>query len=452
MPEESYYYQKGASKVMNAQEYYSGVIDPLRQCFRYSHYVVATGNELIDSGVDSLFPAVAEPVRELEYLTINKALQVHIPLVGERSQSVLMPLDFEIFLDGDNHKIYADKEAQKTYFKQVLPVASFLEDVFRSRGIPYLLDYTPSGGHILFQNILSHSFIREIMDIGFLEEDLVTACTYTDPNDIRRWYGVSLNAARVFSMLGKIAEYIALLVMKAFKDNTSKGFLPVTISDCLDHCINMDNTWNEGSPFMRCIRSPYSLHKKNHEKYGKYNFAPLVDVVGAYYDGKTLQADTDIDGIIDCMWDLEKAACHSKELQWSIPCSNSSLIHLVHEYKASDLYEFHRDFERQESLPRGQAIERAKRELNIHDADRDVLFAPNPSALQPKKLIGFVRDFLLHANWKPRHIANILRDLYQNPSFNWAQDFFKYPSDEKANFWARTYSATAMWNSGKLDV
>ena len=141
---------------MDARGYYAEVIDPLRECFRFSHYAVATGNELIALGYDPAFPARAAPVRELEDLTATKALQVHIPLVGEKSRSVLMPLDFEVFLAQDNHRLYTDKESQKGYFRQILPLAKFFEDIFRSRGIPYLLDYTPSGAHILFQNLLDN--------------------------------------------------------------------------------------------------------------------------------------------------------------------------------------------------------------------------------------------------------------------------------------------------------
>jgi hypothetical protein len=437
---------------MNAQEYYAAVIEQLRDCFRLSHYAVGTGNELIAEGFDPAFPAMTVPVHDLEDLTINRGLQVHIPLIGERSQSVLMPIDFEIFLAEENHTLYEDIESQKTYFKQIIPVAEFLEDIFRSRGIPYLLDYTPSGGHILFQNILAEGFMKELEEIGFLEDDVVKACTYIDPGDIRRWYGTSLEAARVFSTLGKIAEYIALLVMEAFRDNAAKGLFPVTISDSMDRCINIDNTWNEGSPFMRCIRSPFSMHKKNHERYCKYHNPPLVDIVGTYFDGKTVEEEKDMDQIIECMWDLNKAARHSSEFEGFIPYSNETLIVLLHEYKASDLYEFHRDFEQQAELPRGKAVEKALKEENIHEDSRDFLISPNPSALQPKRLIVFIRDFLLNANWEPRHIANILRDLYQNPSFNWRQDFFKYPSDEKANFWARTYSSVALRNEGILHV
>jgi len=187
---------------MNDREYYAQVIDPLRDCFRFSHYVVATGSELIAEGFDPSFPALAAPVGELEDLTITRGLQVHLPLVGEQSVSVLMPLDFEIFLAEENHRLYEDLETQKALFTQITPVARFLEDIFRSRGIPYLLDYTPSGGHILFQNLLAEGFMHELEEIGFLEDDLIQACTYIDEGDIRRWYGTSLEAARVFSALG----------------------------------------------------------------------------------------------------------------------------------------------------------------------------------------------------------------------------------------------------------
>jgi hypothetical protein len=436
---------------MNAQEYYQRVISRLKNCYQFSHYIIAAGNELAAEAQDPIFPAIARPVDQLEKFTLQRGLQIHIPLVGEKSQSVLMPLDFEIFLAEENHKLYKDKETQRTFFDQIIPITRFLENIFRSKGIPYLLDYTPSGGHILFQNILEHQASKELKKIGFLEEDLIKACNYIDSNDIRRWHGISLDAARIFSGLGKIAEYTSLLTMKTFKDNESKGLLPVTISDSLDRCINFDNTWNEGSPFMRSIRSPFSLHKKNQEKYGKYHQPPLVDVIGTCFDGKNAE-ETDTDFVLDCMWDLEKAADHAQRFSGFIPCSNEALIDFIREYESSDLCLFHQDFESQEDIPRGMALEYAKRERNLPDWARNILYFPNPSALQPKNLIGFVYDFLIRAHWKPKHIANILRDIYQNPSFNWTQDFFKYPAEEKANFWARTYSAVALWETGKLNV
>lgn len=217
---------------MNTQTYYKRVVDRLKNCYQFSHYVIAAGHELVAEGLDPIFPAIAEPVDQLEKLTLQRGLQVHIPVIGEKSQSVLMPLDFEIFLTNQNQKLYEDRETNRKLFNQIIPVIRFLENLFQSRGIPYLLDYTPSGGHILFQN----------------------------------------------------------------------------------------------------------------------------------------------------------------------------------------------------------------------------LHFPNPSALEPRKLQGFIYDFLIHAHWKPKHIANVLRDIYQKPAFNWTQDFIKYPAEEKANFWTRTYSAVALWQTGRLNV
>lgn len=437
---------------MNTQTYYKRVVDRLKNCYQFSHYVIAAGYELVAEGLDPIFPAIAEPVDQLEKLTLQRGLQVHIPVIGEKSQAVLMPLDFEIFLTNQNQKLYEDRETNRKLFNQIIPVIRFLENLFQSRGIPYLLDYTPSGGHILFQNLLGYRATEELKKIGFLEEDLIKACNYIDPNDIRRWYGVSLDAARVFSGLSKIAEYISHLTMEAFKDNESKGLFPVTIADSHDRCINFDNSWCEGSPFMRSIRSPFSLHKRNQEKYGKYHAPPLVDVIGTYFDGINAHAQANIDLILDCMWNLEKAGDAAQRFSGFIPCSNETLIDFIREYKSSDLYLFHRDFESQEDIPRGLALAYAEKEKHIPDWTRNILHFPNPSALEPRKLQGFIYDFLIHAHWKPKHIANVLRDIYQNPAFNWTQDFIKYPAEEKSNFWTRTYSAVALWQTGRLNM
>ena len=98
---------------MNAQEYYHRVIDRLKNCYQFSHYVIAAGNELSAEACDPVFPAIAKPVNQLGNLTLQRGLQVHLPVIGERSQSVLMPLDFEIFLAEENHKLYEDKETRR---------------------------------------------------------------------------------------------------------------------------------------------------------------------------------------------------------------------------------------------------------------------------------------------------------------------------------------------------
>ena len=437
---------------MTPQQYYSTVIDKLKNSFEYFHYLIAAGRDLLADGWDPNFLVAVEDVGRLEYFTLERGMQVHLPIVGEKSQSVLMPMDFEVFLLGENQQLYLDKESQRYWLKQCIPVCKFVEHFFRSRGIPYLLDYTPSGAHLLWQNIIGARATKEVEKIGYLEDDLKKACQYIDKNDIKRWWGISLEAAKVFSGLGKLAEYLSLITIEAFKENERKGQLPVTISDSIDRCINFDNSWAEGSPFMRSIRSPFSLHKKNHDKYMGFHLPPLVDVAGSYYDGKSLIEEQDIDKIVDCMWDLKKASEHSQQFSGIIPQSNDNLIDLVREYRKSPLFEFHKEFEATDDLPRSMALERAKNDSNLTDFARGILYSPNHIALQPKCMMAFVYDLLIYAHWKPKHIANVFRDLYIDPSYNWPIDFFKYPAEEKANFWGRTYSALTLWKTNKLTM
>jgi len=437
---------------MEASHYYQRIRDRLPNCFQFSDYVVATGRELVAEGASAAFPAVAEPLQRLEHLTVERGLQVHIPVLGSHSRSVLMPLDVEIYLGPDNHRLYESAATQRHLFLKVLPLARFLETLLRTRGMPYLLDYTPSGAHILFQNVLGYRATTAVQAIGHLEDDLVAACLFVDPGDIRRRHGVSLDAARVFSGLGRLAEYMALLAMASLPPGDSSDPLPITIGDAEKRCLNFDNSWGEGSPFMRCIRSPFSLHKKNRENYGQSGQPPLVDVIGTYFDGSVADAEEDIDVLLSAMWDMPKAADHAMRFSGFIPCSNETMIDFVEEYKRSDLFAFHQDFDRQETLPRGAAVARARRETRIGSATQGALGAPNPAALQPERIMAMVDDFLFQAQWKPKHIADVFRDLYQDPAFAWEQDFFKYPAEAKANFWVRTYSAVLLWKKGQLKI
>jgi hypothetical protein len=433
------------------QQYYARVFDRLERCFAHAHYVVAAGSELLEDGWDPSFPVAVEPVDRLARFTLEKGMQVHLPVIGKKSRSVLMPIDVEVFLLGENHLLYTDRGSQRFWFEQAAEVIRFFEGLLRERGIPYLLDYTPSGAHFLWHNPMGTGASRALEQIGVLEADVVSACQYVDPRDIKRWWGVDLAAARVFSGLGRLTEYLSLEIIAAFDAAERPGALPVTVSDSEDRCINLDNSWCEGSPFMRSIRSPFSLHKKNQQKHGMTDRPPLVDVVGAVFDGRTAQGETTLDRVLECMWDLEKAAERAQELSGTIPSADDSLIALVDEYRQSALYPFHRAFDETPDLPRGEALARGWHAAGSSDPLRRVLEQPNPLALQPKNMRLLVRE-LGRAGWPAKHVANLLRDLYIDPRHGWTIDFFKYPAEEKANFWARTFAALEAMKAGRLAV
>jgi hypothetical protein len=84
-----------------------------------------------------------------------------------------MPLDVELYLGAQQVGEYKDVAAQRSFFLQTIPVARFLEKIFRDRGMPYLLDYTPSGAHLLFQNLVGNRATAAVMSIGCIEDDLL---------------------------------------------------------------------------------------------------------------------------------------------------------------------------------------------------------------------------------------------------------------------------------------
>lgn len=420
---------------MEPREYYKTVADKINKSFEYSSCAIAIEKELISEGYPKDFPKMTADKSLISYLTCDRAFQVHLPIIGKNCKTVLCPMDFEIFLGEEQGLLYLNKKTQEKLFVQTLPVIDYIKQIFIDRNIPFLLDYTPSGGHILFHVDVDSDAGKAVQSIGTLEEGMLKSGLKN---------GVNEKAMLTFSGITRLAEFVALKTVLAFTDNESYGKLQVNISDSSKRCVNIDNSWCEGAPHSRSIRSPFSLHKKNQEKYGKHEEPPLVDVIGGYFDGKKLHYEADINLVIDCMWDLEKASEWAKNFDGTIPLANDSMVRFVKEYKNSELFSFHKDFDTTEDIPVSKALKYAKKESNVPVWTRDILYQPNPKAVQPINMIGFIYDFVIKAKWKPKHVANILRDIYLDDSFKWIQDFVEsYPADEKANFWVRTYAAMA---------
>ena len=69
---------------MLPQDYYNQVFDGLSNCFEPYDFFIATGIELEAEGADPAFPAIVAPLEHLAHYTIERALQVHLPIIGEQ--------------------------------------------------------------------------------------------------------------------------------------------------------------------------------------------------------------------------------------------------------------------------------------------------------------------------------------------------------------------------------
>ncbi|MBI4863436.1 MAG: hypothetical protein HY815_24690 [Candidatus Riflebacteria bacterium] len=434
---------------MDRYEYYAQVFEHLQNAFDHSPLVLAQGPELIKRGWNPEGLLVTfEPIENLHDLTVKEGMEVFLPIVG-RHKSILAPIDFEIFLSHENMQIYSDPGSQWHFHrKHIEPVSNFFERLMQSYGIPYLLDLTPSGGHVLFHVESGTEAYRELAGIGYLEQELLDACNYSDPTDLKRHDPCGFEAASVFSGIGRLWHYVSLLAKQELRGDE----MPITICDSEEKCVNIDNSWQADPAYMRVMRSPYSLHKKNIHKHQMKDASgqavpPLCDVSRTFYDGANVVTCPDLKDLVECMWDFERAVDHSRHFTGHIPVANDNLVALIRDYKRTRLYELMCDFDSKDELHVGEALSRAVHDDRLSEKSRHVLAWPNPRLMQPNVLKKFVAD-LIDSGWHPRHIGSLINDIYVQGQYNWHTNWLKYTSRTRANYWARAYASVHLFEAG----
>lgn len=434
---------------MDQKEYYSSIFDKLENTFSKSDWVLGYGSELIAHGWDpKKLLVTVEPIQNLRKLSANWELEVFLPIFAQKCDYVLAPIDFEIFLSDANYTLYSERHSQLHYFKKyIMPVAKFFEETLQSFGIPYLLDLTPSGGHILFYVKKDTPSYSALESIGWLEPELADAYNFTDPTDLKRNPAAGFRSGSVFSGIGRIWHYICMCV----KEKARNLGLPVTICDSEHKCMNMDNSWAAFPGYMRIIRSPFSLHKKNIYKYIQSS-EPLCDVIQVEYDGKNEFRCDDYNYLTKCMWDLDMAVEHSKKVTGTIPTDFDRLVPLIRDYyMSSPIYDFDSSFDHTPNLAPQEACHRAVNDHRISSNDQHMIKYPNPRVLQPRILKKFIGN-LLEIGWAPKHIGNLITDLYLQPQHNWKENWNKNIASTRANYWARALGSDYLHDNGYLSV
>jgi len=183
----------------------------------------------------------------------------------------------------------------------------------------------------------------------------------------------------------------------------------------------------------------------------------LQDVILAYYSGlgesdqDVSVYDFDLEDLLECMWNKEKAVAHSENFSGHIPyIDDEAAASLIGEYKSSQLFKFHDKFDKMYDLRPNMALYRTYDNARLSGKTHDFVKKPCPRALQPPKIKKFVRN-LLESEWHPKHIGCLIDDLYRG-NFDWNINWMKYPSKTRANFWARIYSAVFYLEEGLMEL
>lgn len=456
---------------MDIREYYAAIWPVLQNSFAgHARFFIATHKpDLLARGWNPYTHPLVEVMELPENLAgdndlydraCRRGYELFLPIVGRDNRTLLAPFDYEIFLDGHNHRIYTEQHFQREILlHHIKPLSDMLENFFLANHLPYVIDYTPSGFHHLFLVARDTAAWQALSGIGHLEQEMAEFIAQIDAGDVKRKVAVDVDTALVFSGLGRLADYISLSLFVEY--NRQHHALPATVCDSLSQCVNIDQSWAGDSAIMRCLRTLAGAHRKNNDKYG-LGGNPLVDVIYSRFDGDTrlsfnrqsqrveacTPADSDLDAMVSAMWNLPAAARISGQYSGAIPVASDHMAGFVERYRRSPLYAFHQEFDAKENLAPGEGIYRFFHDPRLNDDARNMLYQPVPAFLQPMRLRRFVAH-CLDIGWHPKHIGNGICDIYRQNQFQFP--FHKYPPATKAGFYARIFSALHLVELGKLE-
>lgn len=129
-----------------------------------------------------------------------------------------------------------------------------------------------------------------------------------------------------------------------------------------------------------------------------------------------------------------------------IPNQERGTSHLIENYLASPLRQFHQSYYRESS----SAPEREERAPARNSFDTfppcvaNVLTHPNDLLLKPAG-IQLVTRYLIATGWHPRQIAGLVQSKFEDPSHNWLPSYWrKYSPEMRSDFYVRLFSGQIM--------
>ncbi len=374
-----------------------------------------------------------------------------------RGKDAIFLLDVEYFnVDFKGEALHNPERV----FSLLEPLNEVIEEVLKSFGINYMVVMTGQGYHYIWKVSKEKEVYKVLSEIGVIEESLKGKYLYI-PKGSKRKEVISEEEGRAYDGVGRLMEYICILIMKKWKEKKERGEvkLPIFISDVSTGSapynkgregINLDITQYGDPIHMRDHRVIFSSHQKgivSKEKNFPYVYFTLprklvVDgkEVFSYSLERLLNVRKDAKGVV-------KLAEELRDVSLQIPLSEEGSLNLIKNYLTSSLYLLHLIFDSSEhdspkiwdrtynvklhEILNGKYPECIKSILHFPDKES------NPKILNPTHLQNLVR-FLLKEGFHPKHIAGFIRAIYERYG-SFGESFFKYDAATRANFWARVY-------------
>jgi hypothetical protein len=344
--------------------------------------------------------------------------------------------DFDIEYVNFDNAAEAFTEQERVFAIQQ-PVEEVIRQMLEDYGVQALHVLSGRGHHFVWRIEQNSSVFKTLSEIGRGPPSLWRIESELHPPNGR---AVPIELARAFAGLGLVMEFLAHRVKQiaapAAKIPVELTAVEVGPSEHGREMISIDISEYGDPLYSRIIRVPFSVYLKPWQQ----SWAIASDVLTNLQPLFIIP----LQGIdwrqgISIMRDPARAAELAKHNSTKIPDGTLGTGNVLHDYKKSDLAEFHAFFYLQEQHPVEfwpKTYDRQPLEI-LPACARVALEQPNDLLLRPAFIRRLVR-VMLALGWHPRHIAGLICSKYQR-DFRWTQ-LADVDAATRADFYTRVFS------------
>jgi len=279
---------------------------------------------------------------------------------------------------------------------------------------------------------------KQLVELGHVEETLKGKYEHF-PESTKAQRKLELDLGKTFDSVGKLLEFITHKVMQKLP---SYGLqIPVGVGDLIpgndrQEMINLDLSTYVSPLFTRVMRTAFSIHDKH-----KYKNIDILTQITIPRFTPCNGNELSLDEVFHNRRNFRNSAEYAKAITMNIPTAGHGVLKLIKDYKNSDLYKFHQDFDNTRQDHPNDWHKTYDR-LNLNEVPPCIatsLANPNPALLQPAQIQTLVRALTGKQWWHPKHVAGLIRSKYER-NHDWEYNWGKYDANKHAKGWVRMYA------------
>ena len=337
--------------------------------------------------------------------------------------SMLIHLDIEYVNFDDPAAAYLDPER---IFRLQEPLVEVIEARLLALGIHYLHVVTGQGHHFVWKIRKCSPVAKAISRLGI--------CTTPDLESV---------PDPLFPHVALLMEHLAQLIKP---EAAAVCEIPVEITaqhvgpgrSGMREMLSIDIS-EYGDPLRsRMIRIPYTVYRKPWIS-GLIERMGIGEQVPEFF---TLPLhEMNIRELIERRHDPGTIIALAQRAGVGIPLEETGTRNLLESYQNSGLIHFHRKFyARGFGFPSpGKMASVARTIERLPPCARHVLVFPNDLLLKPSGIQLITRS-LLAEGWHPRHIADFVASIFQDPAYEWGSQWDNYDPVMRAEFYVRLFA------------